>query len=83
MKKILIALMVTIAFSISTGYAKPDPLDSNIKINERIQERFKKEFPNAEYVRWYKNGDYKDNVYHIIESDASGNLKQVRKQKVG
>lgn len=150
----MIALVVTLMLGLSNSYAKPDPVDSNIKVTERVQESFKKEFPNAEYVRWSKNGDYfvasfnndmqrlsvyfdeagdiysttrfirieavplnalkalldkysiaetdvaamevskeartyylfsftKDRVYHIIESDASGNLKMVKKQKVG
>jgi hypothetical protein len=153
MKKILIALVVTLALGFSASYAKPDP-DTNIKVTEQVLESFKKEFPNAEYVRWSKNGDFyvasfnndmqrlsvyfdesggiysitrfirtdaaplnalksvqkkydvqetelgvmevskesrtyylfsftKDKFYHIIESDASGHLKVVRKNKVG
>ena len=154
MKKILITLVVTAVLGFSNSYALPDPGDSNVKVSETVLESFKKEFPNAEYVRWDKNGDYfvasfnndmqrlsvyfddggkiysttrfiktdavplnalkslqkkydlqegeiaamevskesrtyylfsftKDNKYHIIESDASGNLKLVKKQKVG
>jgi len=154
MKKILIALVVTTVLGLSTGYAKTDPVDTNLKVTETVLESFKKAFPNAEYVRWSMNGDYyvasfnndmqrlsvyfdengniysttrfikteavplnalraleqkynlletdiaamevskeartyylfsftKDKFYHIIESDASGNMKLVKKQKVG
>jgi hypothetical protein len=154
MKKILIALVVTSVLGLSSGYARTEPVDSNIKVTETILQSFKKAFPNAEYVRWYRNGDYyvatfnndmqrlsvyfdesgsiysttrfikteavpinalraleqkydlqetdiaamevskeartyylfsftKEKVYHIIESDASGNMKLVKKQKVG
>ena len=150
----MITLFVTAILGLSSSYALPDPVDSNVKVSETVRESFKKEFPNAEYVRWDKNGDYfvasfnsdmqrlsvyfddggkiysttrfikteavplnalkslqkkydlqegeiaamevskesrtyylfsftKDNKYHIIESDASGNLKLVKKQKVG
>lgn len=148
------ALVVTLALGISSGYAKPDPVDSNDKVSDIVLESFKKEFPHAEYVRWEKNGDYfvasfnnemqrlsvyfdengkvysttrfiktdavplnalkslqekydlseneiaamevskesrtyylfsftKDKKYHIVESDASGNLKLIKKQKEG
>ncbi len=58
MKKILITLFVTAILGFSSSYAIPDPGDSNVKVTETVLESFKKEFPNAEYVRWDKNGDY-------------------------
>jgi len=154
MKKILMALVVTLALGISSGYAKPDPVGTDVKVSKTVLESFNKEFPHAEYVRWEKNGDYfvarfnnemqrlsvyfdengkvysttrfikadavplnamkaiqekydlqeneiaamevsketrtyylfsftKDKKYHIVESDASGNLKLIKKQKEG
>ncbi len=151
----MILLAVTAILSSTVTHALADSVDPNIdiKVSAIVQESFQKDYPNAEYVRWYKNGDYyvasfnnelqrlsvyyddngnvysitrfikcesvplnaiksvtekygvteadiaamevskesrtyylfsftKDNKYYIIESDASGNLKMVKKQKI-
>jgi len=146
----MIAMVATLLMSLTTTLTMAD----EPKVSAIVQESFQKDYPNAEYVRWSKNGDYyvanfnndmqrisvyydengkiysitrfikaesvplnalkaveekydvtdadvsvmevskesrtyylmsftKENKYYIIESDASGNLKLVKKQKLG
>jgi hypothetical protein len=154
MKKILVSMLVMATLNFSAGYAMMIPSPNDVTVSSVIQESFKKEYPNAEFVKWEKNGDYfvanfnndmqrisvyfdekggiysttrfikienlplnalksvmqkydvkeselvamevaketrtyylvnfiKDGKSYIIESDATGNLQLVKKQKVG
>jgi len=148
----MIAVVATLMMSLTTTLTQANSVDP--EVSAIVQESFQKDYPNAEYVRWSRNGDYyvanfnndmqrisvyyddngkiysitrfiktesvplnamkavqekysiteadvsvmevskesrtyylmsftKENKYYIIESDASGNLKLVKKQKLG
>jgi hypothetical protein len=65
MKKIFLMLSLIAAVAGTTAFANDDP-----KVNLRVQESFKKEFPGAQYVKWGKDHDYFKAIFVLADYRA-------------
>ncbi|MFI5133976.1 MAG: PepSY-like domain-containing protein [Chitinophagales bacterium] len=65
MKKIFLMLALIATVAATTVFANDDP-----KVNPRVQESFKKEFPGAQYVKWDKDQDYFKVIFVLADYRA-------------